>query len=142
MKGVVGHSAKNVVIAFIIAAIMAQYPFVLSIGITGITPLGKRTLEVRGTVELQRGSDMWTGPENFSFFNEWWQSEAAAERVSSDSRGMITLHSISWTLVESKADSDVLRFRAIITVNPAASPPWNKGWPISWNDGKHNGWSI
>ena len=130
MKGVVGHSAKNVVIAFIIAAIMAQYPFVLSISITGITPLGKRTLEVRGTVELQRGSDVWSGPENFVWFNEWWQSEAAADRVFSDTRGMITLHSISWTLIESKANSDVLGFTAIVTVNPAASPPWHKGWLI------------
>ena len=130
MKGVVGHSAKNVVIAFVIAAIMAQYPFVLSIGIMGITPLGNRTLEVRGTVELQRGSGVWSGPENFSFFNEWWQSEAAVDKVSSDSRGMITLHSITWTLIEQKANSDVLGFTAIITVNPAASPPWHKGWLI------------
>jgi len=130
MKGVVGHSAKNVVIAFVIAAIMAQYPFVLSISIMGITPLGNRTLEVRGTVELQRGSGVWSGPENFSFFNEWWQSEAAVDKVSSDSRGMITLHSITWTLIEQKANSDVLGFTAIITVNPAASPPWHKGWLI------------
>ncbi len=130
MKGAVNLVAKNAVLAFVIAAIMAQYPIVLSINVTGITPLGARTLEVTGTVELQRGSDMWTGPENFSYFNEWWQSEAAVARISSDSRGMITLHSISWTLVESKAGSDVLAFRATITVNPAASPPWHKGFPI------------
>jgi hypothetical protein len=130
MKGVVGHSAKNVVIAFIIAAIMAQYPFVLAISICGITPLGGRTFEVRGTVELQRGSDAWSGPENFVWFSEWWQSEAAADKVFSDSRGMITLHSISWTLVREKADSDVLRFTAIVSVNPAAAPPWHKGWHI------------
>jgi hypothetical protein len=142
MRGVVGHSAKNVVIAFVIAAIMAQYPIVLAIHVTGIRSLGQRTLEVRGIVELHRGSDVWTGPENFSFFSEWWQSEAAAERVSSDSRGMITLHSITWTLVESKANSDVLRFRAVVTVNPAASPPWHKGWPNGWNDGQHNGWQT
>jgi hypothetical protein len=142
MKGAVGLVAKNAVLAFVIAAIMAQYPIVLSIHVTGITPLGQRTLEVRGTVELQRGSDMWTGPENFSWFNEWWQSEAAVDRVSSDSHGMITLHSITWTLVESKENSDVLRFKAVVTVNPAASPPWHKGWPISWNDGQHKGWQT
>ena len=130
MKGAVGLVAKNAVIAVIIAAIMAQYPFVLSVNITGITPLGRRTLEVRGTVELQRGSEAWTGPENFYWFNEWWQSQEAADRVFSDSRGMITLHSISWTLIEQKAGSDVLGFTATITVNPAASPPWHKGWQI------------
>jgi hypothetical protein len=140
MKGAVGLVAKNAVLAFVIAAIMAQYPIVLSVNVTRITPLGHRTLEVRGTVELQRGSDMWMGPGNFVWFNEWWQSEEAADRVFSDSRGLIKLHSIEWMLVEEKADSDVLRFRAIITVNPAASRPWHKGWPNSWNDGLHKGW--
>jgi hypothetical protein len=130
MKGAVGLVAKNAVIAVVIAAIMAQYPIVLSVNITGISPLGGRTLEVRGTVELQRGGDEWAGPENFSWFNEWWQSEEAADRVFSDSRGMITLHSIAWTLVEQKSDSDVLEFRAVITVKSSASPPWHKGWQI------------
>jgi len=130
MKGAVGLVAKNAVIALIIAAIMAQYPFVLAINVTGIAPLGKRTFEVSGTVELQRGSGVWSGPENFVWFSEWWQSEAAADRVFSDTRGMITLHSISWTLVEEKAGSDVLGFTAIVTVNPAASPPWHKGLQI------------
>jgi hypothetical protein len=110
--------------------IMAQYPIVLSVSISGITPLGGRTLEVRGTVELQRGSEGWIGPDNFYWFNEWWQSEEAADRVFSDSRGMITLHSISWTLVEQKSDSDVLGFTAVVTVKASASPPWHKGWQI------------
>jgi hypothetical protein len=130
MKGAVGLVAKNAVIAVIIAAIMAQYPIVLSVSISGITPLGGRTLEVRGTVELQRGSEGWIGPDNFYWFNEWWQSEEAADRVFSDSRGMITLHSISWTLVEQKSDSDVLGFTAVVTVKASASPPWHKGWQI------------
>ena len=42
MKGAVGLVAKNAVIAVVIAAIMAQYPIVLSVNITGITPLGGR----------------------------------------------------------------------------------------------------
>jgi hypothetical protein len=127
------------VLAFVIAVIMAQYPIVLSLSVTGITPLGGRALEVRGTVELQRGSEGWIGPGNFYWFNEWWQSEEAADRVFSDSRGMITLHSITWTLVEQKTDSDVLEFRAIITVKPSASPPWHKGWD---NPLGHKGWQI
>lgn len=128
MKGAVSLVAKNGVLAFVIALIMAQYPIVLAVNITGITPLGGRTLQVRGTVELQRGSDSWIGPENFNYFNEWWQSQAAADRVFSDSRGTITLHSITWTLIEQKADSDVLGFTAVITVDPSAAAPWHKGW--------------
>ncbi len=130
MRSAVGLVAKNAVLAFVIAAIMAQYPIVVSVNVTGITPLGRRTFEVRGTVELQRGSDAWVGPENFSWFNDWWQSEAAADRVFSDSHGVITLHSISWTLIESKADSDVLGFTAVITVNPAAFPHWHEGFQV------------
>lgn len=128
MKGAGGLVAKNAVIAFVIAAIMAQYPYVLSVNVTGITPLGGRTLEVKGTVELQRGSEVWSGPENFDWFNMWWQSAEAANKVFSDSRGMITLHSITWTLIEQKASSDVLEFTAVITVDPSASQPWHKGW--------------
>jgi hypothetical protein len=130
MKGAVGLVAKNAVLAFVIAAIMAQYPFVTAINVTGITPLGKRTFEIRGTVELQRGSEVWSGPENFGWFNEWWQSEAAVDKVFSDSHGMITLHSISWTLVESKAGSDVLAFTAVVTLNPAANPQWHQDFQI------------
>jgi hypothetical protein len=128
VKGAVSLGVKNAVLALAIAVIMAQYPYVLSVNVTGITPLGGRTIEVRGTVELQRGSEGWIGPDNFYWFNLWWQSEEAANRVNSDSRGMITLHSITWTLVEQKTNSDVLEFTAVITVDPSASPPWHKGW--------------
>jgi hypothetical protein len=128
MKGAVSLVAKNAVLAFVIAVIMAQYPNVLSVNITGIAPLGGRTLEVRGTVELRRGSEEWIGPENFYWFNQWWQSQEAADRVFSDSHGIIQLHSITWTLLEQKASSDVLGFTAVMTVNPSAAPPWHKGW--------------
>jgi len=128
MKGAVSLVVKNGVIALAIAVIMAQYPYVLSVNVTGITPLGGRTLEVRGVVELQRGSEGWIGPGNFYWFNLWWQSEEAADRVFSDSRGTIQLHSITWTLIEEKENSDVLGFTAVITVDPSAAPPWHKGW--------------
>lgn len=128
MKGVVGFGVKNAVLAFVIVVVMVRFPCVLSFDVTGIVPLGGRTLLVRGTVELQRGSEGWIGPENFYWFNEWWQSEDAASLVSSESHGLIQLHSITWTLIEEKGDSDVLEFVAVVTVFPAASPPWHKGW--------------
>lgn len=128
MKGAVGFGIKNAVLVFALAVIMVRYPYVLSFNVTGIVPLGGRTLEVRGVVELQRDSDGWIGPENFYWFDQWWQSEEAVNLVSSESRGIIRLHSITWTLIEEKENSDVLRFTAVVTVNPAASPPWHKGW--------------
>jgi hypothetical protein len=85
-------------------------------------------MEVRGTVVLRRGSAMWSGPDNFYWFNLWWQSEEAAEKVFSESHGMIRLHSITWTLVDEKRNSDVLRFKAIITVDLTISPPWHGFW--------------
>ena len=128
MKGAVGFGVKNAVLVFVIAVIMVRYPYVVSFNITEIVPLGGRTLEVRGVVELRRGSEGWIGPENFYWFDQWWQSEEAAGLVLSESRGMIQLHSIAWTLIEEKENSDVLGFTAVVTVNPAASPPWRKGW--------------
>ncbi len=128
MKGVAGHGIKNAVLVLVIAVIMARYPYVLSLNITGMAPLGGRTLLVKGTVELQRGSEGWIGPENFYWFNQWWQSQEAANLIFSESHGLIQLHSIIWTLIEEKQNSDVLEFTAVITVFPAASPPWHKGW--------------
>ena len=123
-----GLAVKNAVLVFVIATIMARYPYLLSFNVTDITPLGGRRLLVKGVVEFQRGSEGWIGPENFYWFDLWWQSEEGADLVSSESRGLIQLHSITWTLIEEKENSDVLEFTAIITVNPSASPPWRKGW--------------
>ena len=128
MKGLMGLTVKNAVLVFVIATIMARYPYLLSFNVTDITPLGGRRLMVKGVVEFQRGSEGWIGPENFYWFNLWWQSEEGADLVSSESRGLIQLHSITWTLIEEKENSDVLEFTAVITVSPSASPPWRKGW--------------
>lgn len=128
MKGLGGLVVKNAVLIFVIATIMAYYPYVLSFDIVQLAPLGGRTVQVRGVVEFQRDSDGWMGPDNFYWFNLWWQSEDAANQVFSGSRGIIQLHSITWTLIEEKTDSDVLEFTAVITVFPSASPPWRKGW--------------
>lgn len=128
MKGPIGHVIKNAVLVFVIATIMARYPYVLSFNIMQITPMGGRTIEVKGLVEFQRGSEGWTGPENFYWFNLWWQSAEAANKVLSESHGLIQLHSLTWALIEEKENSDVLEFTAVITVFPSASPPWRKGW--------------
>ncbi len=128
MKGLGGLVVKNAVLIFVIATIMACYPYVLSFDVVQLAPLGGRTVQVRGVVEFQRDSDGWMGPDNFYWFNLWWQSEDAANQVFSGSRGIIQLHSITWTLIEEKTDSDVLAFTAVITVFPSASPPWRKGW--------------
>ena len=69
----------------------------------------------------------WIGPENLYWFNLWWQSEGC-DRVVSESHGIIQIHSITWTLIEEKENSDVLEFTAVITVFPSVSPPWRKGW--------------
>ena len=128
MKGPIGHVIKNAVLLFVVAIIMAQYPCVLSLNIVRITPLGGRRLIVKGIVEFQRGSEGWIGPENFHWFDLWWQSEEATNTVLSESHGLIQLHSITWALIEEKENSDVLEFTAVITVFPSASPPWRKGW--------------
>jgi hypothetical protein len=128
MKGLMGAVLKNAVLIFVLVTIMARFPYVLSFDVVQITPLGGRTLQVKGVVEFQRNSDGWLGPENLYWFNLWWQNTEAADLVASESRGLIQLHSITWTLIEEKANSDVLEFTAVITVFPSASPPWRKGW--------------
>lgn len=128
MKALMGHGIKNAVLIFVVATLMAQYPYVLSLNIVRITPLGGRRLVVKGVVEFQRGSEGWIGPENFYWFDMWWQSEEATNTVLSGSHGLIQLHSITWALIEEKENSDVSEFTAVISVFPSASPPWRKGW--------------
>ena len=102
MKALMGHGIKNAVLIFVVATLMAQYPYVLSLNIVRITPLGGRRLVVKGVVEFQRGSEGWIGPENFYWFDMWWQSEEATNTVLSGSHGLIQLHSINWALIEEK----------------------------------------
>lgn len=119
--------AKLVIIPLVIAYIVSVYPAVLNIQFTAV-PVGPRTFLVTGTVEMQRYSDIWTDPDNFDWFEQWWASEDGRQKFNEDSMGLLKLHSILWKIVEEKENSDVLEFTAVIEVCPSATKNWKPIW--------------
>ncbi len=123
MVGVKGSKAlKLAIIPIIIAYITTAHPAVLDMSIDSITVMDipKKIFLVKGTVEIQRYSNIWTDPENMIWFNQWWQSNEGKQKFYENSRGLLELLSIEWRIVEERPskNSDVLGFTAIIKVMP------------------------
>jgi len=99
---------------------MSQYPHIIFIKFTGLTPQSTGRYLVTGTVRLSRTDNYleWLGPDHLPSFNSWWSSPQAKKFVYRYTHGMILLQRISWNIIDEKKNSDILEFKAVFSLGP------------------------
>lgn len=121
----------SVLVSIVVAFIMMSYPEILALNVEAVMPLGGKKFLVTGTIELERDTYIWKDPENFYWFNLWWQSDEAKQEFLEGSHGLVGLVSVEWEVIEEKENSDVLRFTLVVEAFPRALAPrqWGRGGP-------------
>lgn len=113
---------KMLIVPTVIACIVSTYPWILNMQVANITYLGGTNVLVSGSITALRDGENWCGPDSLPYFQAWWASEEAEQKVYEQSLGTLTLVAIDWVLVESDdlLGQDVLGFQVVLKVNPSA----------------------
>ena len=109
------YSSLISLIPAILVLIMARYPFIQNLTVTGFT-MSNGTCSVSGTMNVyftqQAYEQFGYAKGNFYYFNAWWQNQTG-KVISLDGIDVV-LVSVNWTILKHTDAYDTLRFQFVL----------------------------
>jgi hypothetical protein len=123
---VVKYGSLLISIPLILSMVMATYPFIKDLRLTSFSMNGN-TVTVSGTMDVHFTPQAWNDfgykPNNFYYFNAWWQAEVG-KVIYQSGRTEVILKSVTWTVLEHTATYDRLSFKFTVEIENPPREIW------------------